>query len=839
MTKSLSGDSPAPSADQGVGLVVVSHSRTLARSAVALAVEMLHDRPLRIEVAAGLDETTFGTDAVAIMQAIERADGPAGVVVLMDLGSAVLSTELALDLLQDASIRDRVTLSPAPLVEGLIVAAVAAAGGASRAEVAAEARDALMGKSGHLSTSPQGAAPDAGDVGAEEVVGVFTVENPHGLHARPAARLVGEVRALDASVQLRNLTTGGSPVPAGSLSRVATLAALHGHEVEVRASGPQAQEAVEHLLTLAARRFDETVDETGEETGAPAAQARAASISGPLPASPGIAIGPVRRLTAVPVDLDRQPSGEPAAEWRRIVESVAAVRRDIEHVRVVTAREVGAEQASIFDAHLSLLADAELLADVKTRTSTGIGAVSAWAGCLADVEREWASLPDPYLKERAADVHAVGDQVLRALTGEPARQMTSQGVLVACDLTPAETAGLDLALVTGVVLAQGSPTSHAAILARARDIPVVVAAGPEVLDIPEGTTILLDGSRGELHVDPSPELLEEYELRAADAAEQRSRQLALAEQPAVSRDGTSVVVAANLGSVADARAALVAGADGAGLVRTEFLFLERSAAPSVEEQRAEYDAIAEAMDGRRITLRTLDVGGDKPLSYLPMPQEANPFLGQRGIRLSLDHRDLLRDQMAAICHTARNHPTSIMIPMVSTPGEMIEARQVLMEAAGSAGLPEGLHIGTMIEVPSAALKIEAFLPYVDFVSIGTNDLTQYALAAERGNAAVAALSDALDPGVLQLIDHVCRAARGRIHVVVCGEAASDELAIPVLVGLGVRELSVSPPAVPRVKAAIRELDTGACTTLAEEALTLAGADDVRKLVLAMLEGDQG
>ncbi len=830
MTESLSGDSPTTGSQPVVGLVVVSHSRTLARSAVALAAEMLHGRPLQIEVAAGLDETTFGTDAIAIMQAIERADGPAGVVVLMDLGSAVLSAELALDLLQDPSIRDRVTLSPAPLVEGLIVAAVAAAGGASRAEVAAEARDALMGKSGHLAPPPDGPTSDASDVRPEEIVGVFAVENPHGLHARPAARLVSEVRALDASVQLRNLTTGGSPVPAGSLSRVATLAALRGHEVEVRASGPQAQEAVEHLLTLAARRFDESVEEAAE----PPAPSVAASVSGPLPASPGIASGPLRRLTAVPVDLDQQPLGEPAAEWRRIVESVAAVRRDIEHVRVVTAREVGAEQASIFDAHLSLLTDAEMLADVKTRTSTGIGAVSAWAGCLADVERVWASLPDPYLRERAADVNAVGDQVLRALTGEPARRMTSQGILVASDLSPAETASLDLALVTGVVLAQGSPTSHAAILARARDIPVVVAAGPEVLDLPEGTTILLDGSSGELHVDPSPELLEKYERRATEAAERRARQLALAEQPAVSRDGTSVAVAANLGSVADARAALAAGADGAGLVRTEFLFLDRSVAPSVDEQEAEYDAIAAAMDGRRITLRTLDVGGDKPLSYLPMPHEANPFLGQRGIRLSLAHRDLLRDQMVAICDTARHFPTSIMIPMVSTPAELIEARQVLTDAAGPDGLPEGLHIGTMIEVPAAALKIEAFLPHVDFVSIGTNDLTQYALAAERGNGAVAALSDALDPGVLQLIDHVCRAARGRIDVAVCGEAASDELAIPVLVGLGVRELSVSPPAVPRVKAAVRELDVDRCAILAREALTLAGADDVRKLVLTML-----
>jgi phosphocarrier protein FPr len=831
MTESTAANASATDTESRVGLVVVSHSRALARAAVALAGEMLHGRALKIEVAAGLDGTTFGTDAVSIMEAIERADGPAGVVVLMDLGSAVLSAELALDLLQDSSIRDRVTLSPAPLVEGLIVAAVAAAGGASRAEVATEARDAVMGKAAHLSSPEPGVAPEPGDLAEGSIVGVFPVDNPHGLHARPAARLVNEVRALDASVQLRNLTTGAGPVPAASLSRVATLAALQGHEVEVRATGPQAQEAVEHVLALAKRRFDEP----SEQVAAPPAPLRPApSRTGPLPASPGIAIGPVRRLTAVPVDLDQHPAGEPAAEWRRVLESVAAVRREIEHVRILTARELGTDQASIFDAHLSLLTDTELLGDVKARIHPGTGAVAAWAGSIADVERQWAELPDAYLRERAADVHAVGEQVLRALTGQPARRMTAEGVLVARDLTPAETAGLDLGLVTGVVLAQGSPTSHAAILARARDIPVVVAAGPDVLSIPEGRTILLDGATGALHLDPAPELIDEYLRRAADAARQRVRQVALADQPAVSRDGTHILVAANLGSVSDARAALAAGADGAGLVRTEFLFLDRSAAPDIDEQQGMYDSIAEAMDGRRITLRTLDVGGDKPLPYLPMPPEANPFLGQRGIRLSLTHRDLLRDQMAAICHTARHSPTSIMIPMVSTPDEMIEARQILMEAAGPLGLPPGLHIGTMIEVPSAALKIEAFLPYVDFVSIGTNDLTQYTLAAERGNGAVAALSDPLDPGVLRLIDHVCRGARGRIDVAVCGEAASDELAVPVLVGLGVRELSVAPPAVPRVKAAIRELDVERCASLARQALTVAGANDVRKLVLAAM-----
>jgi phosphocarrier protein FPr len=788
--------------------------------------EMVHGRALTIEVAAGLDETTFGTDAITIMEAIHRADGPAGVVVLMDLGSALLSTELALDLLPDPSIRDRVTLSPAPIVEGLVVAAVAAASGADRVEVAAEARAALMGKSAHLSSPTEADGSAACDDVDTEMVAVFTVENAHGLHARPAARLVSEVRVLDATVQLRNLSTGAGPVPAGSLSRVATLAALHGHQVEIRASGPQAEEAVEHILTLARRRFDETIDDA---VPAPA-PVESVQRNGPLPASPGIAIGPVRQLTAV-IGRDQLSVGDAAAEWRRIVESVASVRREIEHVRVLTMRDIGAEEASIFEAHLSLLTDPEMLADVKARIDAGSGATAAWTDCVSDVERIWADLPDPYLRERAADVHAVGAQVLRNLTGEPARQMSAQGVLVAADLTPVETAGLDLDLVTGVVLAEGSSTSHAAILARARDIPVVVAAGRDILTVPEGTIVLLDGSSGELHVDPSAELLEEYRRRASERAEQRGQELAVAEHPAVTRDGTTVVVAANLGSVTDAHAALACGADGAGLVRTEFLFLDRSAAPSIEEQQSVYDAIANAMAGRRVTLRTLDVGGDKPLPYLPMAVETNPFLGQRGIRLSLEHPDLLHDQMVAICHTARRYPISVMIPMVSTPAEMIEARQILTDAAGPSGLPEGLRIGTMIEVPAAALKIEAFLPHVDFVSIGTNDLTQYTLAAERGNGAVAALSDALDPGVLSLIQQVCDAARGRIDVAVCGEAACDELAIPVLVGLGVRELSVSPPAVPRVKAAIRELDLGYSAEIAHRALAMPGADDVRKLVL--------
>lgn len=299
-------------------------------------------------------------------------------------------------------------------------------------------------------------------------------------------------------------------------------------------------------------------------------------------------------------------------------------------------------------------------------------------------------------------------------------------------------------------------------------------------------------------------------------------------------DGTHLRVAANLGSVADARTAFAAGADEAGLVRTEFLFLGRDDAPSVEEQASEYAALADAMGGRRVTLRTLDVGGDKPLTYLPMAAEENPFLGLRGLRLALERPALLADQLTAICRVARRVPTSVMFPMVTTASELRIAREALADACGQDGIPHDLRVGMMVEVPAAALKIESFLPMLDFVSIGTNDLTQYTLAAERGNASVAALSDALDPAVLQLVDAVCQAARGRVEVAVCGEAASDPVAVPLLVGLGVRELSVGPRAVPRVKARVRELDVEQCTVVAKQSLSLESATEVRDFVRAAL-----
>ncbi len=761
-----------------VGLVVVSHSRPLARAAVALAEEMTRGRPMAVEVAAGLDETTFGTDAVAISEAITAADSGDGVVLLMDQGSAVLSAELALDLLEDDAQRERVVLCPAPLVEGLISAAVAAASGADRHEVAAEAVAGLAGKESHL--GPPAKPP------AETLSGTrhgpsatVTVINPHGLHARPAARLVAEVRTFDARVEIRNGTTDSAWVPASSLTRVATLGLLRGHELEIRADGRQAQAAVDGVVTLATSAFGETPERSG--AGA---------------ASPGIAIGPAVLLRGTPLEIPDVPPGSAPDEARHLEDALAEARREI-------ARTPG----PIFDAHLMLLEDDDLLTDARGRIDQGATAPAAWHAATSRAAAQFDALPDPYLRARAADVRAVAAQVLRALLGVAAPAPTGSGVLIAADLTPAEAAGLDPARIAGVVLASGSPTSHAAILTRTRGIPAVVGAGPQVLDIAAGAEIALDGGTGEVVVSPTDTVRAEFRARADKQRARTTEARSHASQPATTRAGLTVEVGANLGSVEDARAAAASGADLAGLVRTEFLFLDREKQPDVDEQVAVYRQIAEALDGRRITLRTLDAGSDKPLPYLPAPPEANPFLGVRGLRHSLAHPAMFADQLLAIVRVAREAPVSIMFPMVTDVAEIVRARRRLAEAVArdGGGEPAGLHVGMMVEVPAAALRAADFLPYVDFFSIGTNDLTQYTLAAERGNPALMGLASGLHPAVARLVDEVGRAAGDRVTVAVCGELAGDEAAIPRLIASGVRELSVAPSLIPLVKEAVRQI----------------------------------
>lgn len=815
------------------GIVVVSHSRALADAAVVLASEMLAEGDVRIEVAAGLDEETLGTDAVAIGDAITAADDGAGVVVLMDLGSAVLSAELARDLI-DPAVADRVVLCPAPIVEGLVVAAVAAAGGGAPYDVADEAMSALLAKTTQLA-APAAPTPDvgvaavsgsAGDAGPV-TSGRFTVRNPHGLHARPAARLVQVASQYEATVSLTNLSTGLGPVSARSLSRVATLGALLGHDLELTATGTDSRAAIDALVELAERAFDEDLD----PATTPAAVATQRS-TGPLPVSPGVAIGPARPLTAVELEIPDAPSDGAAVEWARLEQALTAAADDIGHAQSALAGRTG-DEARVFDAHLLLLSDDELLVVVRQHLDDGDPAARAWSQATTELADRFEALPDAYLRDRATDVRAVERAVLAHLLGVDAEQVHDlDGIVVAEDLTPAQVAQLDVTRVQGIVLTGGSPTGHSAILAKARGIPTVVGAGPPLATVPVGTTVAIDGSTGAVVVDPDPATLADF--RAKAVAHERSREEArrLAAGAARTADGFEVQVMANVGSVGDAEAALAEGADGVGLVRTEFLFLDREVAPGITEQVETYGAIAAALAGRRVTFRTLDVGGDKPLPYVRQAAEDNPFLGVRGLRLALAERRLLADQLDALVHVAFEAPVSVMFPMVSLVSELTEALQRLdvAIAKGGRGRPPGLEVGIMVEVPAVAMKAAAFAPYVDFFSIGTNDLTQYAMAAERGNPALAPLADPLDPGVLGLVEAVCAAAAGGPLVAVCGEVAADPVAARLLVAMGVRELSMAPQMVPTAKQAVRAIELATDDDLVKRSVRASSADEVRDLL---------
>ncbi len=550
---------------------------------------------------------------------------------------------------------------------------------------------------------------------------------------------------------------------------------------------------------------------------APAAGARLTGV----PASPGIAIGPARRLQAqAPVVMDDEPAGTPEDERARLDEARAAARHELETTHAEVMARAGAEAADIFSAHALLLDDAAITEPAERLVGEGAGAARAWQEASDQAAAAFRALDDPYLRERAVDVEDVSRRVLIHLgAASGAAALEGPGIVLADELTPGEAAGLDPDDAWAIATARGGATAHAAILARALGIPAVVGLGEGLLGIPEGTQLVLDGEAGELDVDPGDEVIAQQRAGQEAAEEERRALLARAAEPGVLADGRRVEVFANIGSAAEAARAVEQGAEGVGLLRTEFLFLDRATPPDEEEQVAVLTEIARAMAGRPVVVRTLDAGADKPLPFLRQEPEDNPFLGRRGIRLSLAEPDLFRTQLRAIARVAEEHPLKVMFPMVATLEELRVARELLDEARSGLGSQAELEVGVMVEVPGLALQAEEFAAEVDFFSVGTNDLAQYTMAAERGNAALAGLlEDSLAP-VLALIAEVVRAADalGR-WVGVCGELAGRPEAAVMLAGLGVSELSMAASRIPAVKAALRESDFETAAAAASRAL---------------------
>jgi phosphocarrier protein FPr len=829
-----------------VGIVVVSHSDALAEGVVRLAREMGGEE-LALEAAGGMDEPgVLGTDAERIRAAIERAMSADGVLVMMDLGSALMSTEFAIDLLDGAS--GPVKMSEGPLVEGAVAAAVAARGGASLDEVAAEASGALAMKASQLGVSSEvAAAPSAANGAPPDASATLSVRNEIGLHARPAARFVQTTREFDAEVRVAK-TGGGPPVGATSLTNVVALGARFGDTLEVSARGPQAAEAIAALQALADEGFgDGVAGGAGGPGGAaawaappaavaerPATKPASGDVLSGVAASAGVATGPARQLHGGLTAPPDRAAADPAGERARLDQAIATARQQIDHDRETLAQRAGRGEAAIFEAHQVLLEDEALLDPAHDEIEAGATAERAFYDAAEAVAARYRELDEPLLRERAVDVLDVGRRVVRAITGEGADAGVS-GIVIADELTPADTVGLDPGTVLGIATARGTATAHAAILARALGLPAVVGIGADVLAIEDDTALLLDGSAGTVQVDPPAEVLEEAERTRERDAQRRAAAQARASETGALSDGTRIEVFANLGSAAEAARAVELGAEGVGLLRTEFLFLDRAELPDEDEQTQTLREIAAALQGRPLIVRTLDAGADKPLAALPMPPEANPFLGVRGIRVAFSRPEVLATQFRAILRVAAEYPVKAMLPMVATVQELIWARSVLEQARADSGIDAPLELGIMVEVPSAALTAAVLAEHADFFSVGTNDLTQYTMAAERGDERLAELLTGPQPAVLRLISETVRAAdaHGRF-VGVCGELAGDPAAAILLAGLGVTELSMTPALVPEAKAALREVDLATAKSVAEQALQAPDAASARALAAALL-----
>ncbi|KAF0864989.1 phosphoenolpyruvate--protein phosphotransferase [Pseudomonas sp. LD120] len=665
---------------------------------------------------------------------------------------------------------------------------------------------------------------------AEDAEAVFSqpliLANPQGLHARPAALLAQAAKGFAASISLHRREDSAN---AKSLVSIMALQTVQGDVLQVSAAGEDAERAIQALVQLLASGCGENV-----RAAAPGLQPAAALDETPgtvlrgVCASPGSAVGQV-----VQVAEQRLPITECAAnpqQEREVLEQ--ALREAVRDLQQLRDNALGEAQEEIFRAHQELLDDPSLLEQAHALIATGKSAAFAWNAAIEATAELFKGLGSSLLAERAVDLADVGQRVLKRMLGlqEHALSLPDQAILIAEQLTPSQTASLDTAKVLGFATVGGGATSHVAILARALGLPAICGLPSWVLSLANGTRILLDADRGELHPDPDPQHLQQLQSQRQQQRLRQRQDLAQAAWPAVTRDGHHLEVTANIASLAEAEQAMSLGGEGVGLLRSEFLYQDRGHAPSPEEQADTYQAIARALGPtRNLVVRTLDVGGDKPLAYVPMDREANPFLGLRGIRLCLARPELLREQFRAILASAGQTRLHIMLPMVSQLAELRQARQLLDDEVRALGLAQRPKLGIMIEVPSAALMADRFAPEVDFFSIGTNDLTQYTLAMDRDHPRLASQADSFHPSVLRLIARTVQAAHAHGKWVgVCGALASETLAVPLLLGLGVDELSVSVPLIPAIKARVRELDLSECQALAARIIDLEDAVQVRE-----------
>lgn len=660
--------------------------------------------------------------------------------------------------------------------------------------------------------------------------------NEHGLHARPATAL--STLAKEVAGEIKVSVDGGFFVSAKSLSRLLSLGAVRGQVLKFIAE-PNT-DAVVHLERL----VQAVADGLGEEVVPLSEQSQTKPIAPTMlnfsenkqivlgekthaiTASSGVAVGEAFVVREQRFEYVAT-ADDPVAEFERLVAAIDVVKSELSEM-VFDAKN--ADIAKIFTAHLALLDDEEIVFGAKDGIDDGLSAEAAWHAHIETTAKIQSAVANHLLAERAADLRDVGQKVLAVLTGQSLHtEPSTPYVLIKEDLLPSDVARLDPARVAGILTAVGGASSHSAIVARALGIPALVGAGSDVLSATQGVPVLMNASEGWFVINPSDELILESQ-KAQELLKQRkelANQHAL--EPAIMTDGHQVEVVVNLGNVHNTAKAVASGAEGVGLLRTELVFMAHRQVPDIDTQIRDYEQVFDALEGRPLVVRTLDVGGDKPLPYLPMPSEENPFLGLRGVRLSLKQPDMLKNQLIALIQASKGRDLRIMFPMVGRLEEWTAVKAVLDEVR--AEYPhDTLQVGIMIEVPSAAIMANAFAKEVDFFSIGTNDLTQYVMAIDRGHPILSKDADGLHPSVLMLINHTVQMAHAHGKWVgVCGELAGDEKAVPILLGLGVDELSMSMSSIALVKQQVRELNMADCQALAQRALNCRTAGEVRAL----------
>jgi phosphoenolpyruvate-protein phosphotransferase len=652
----------------------------------------------------------------------------------------------------------------------------------------------------------------------------------HGLHARPAALLAKRAQSFDAEISLEAHSRSAN---ARSVVAIMALGVRQGDEISIHASGVNAAACVASLvdgLREALRMESATVQVVA---GAPRAWVpehvpRIGVIDGTI-AVPGYAVGRVVQTARREIAVAEHGAGL-ALERAALDQALTRVR-----MRLAEGADTGgATRHEIMAAHLAFLDDPQVLETTHRLIAAGKSAAFAWRSAIRRCIGLLDTLEDSRLRERADDLRDVESQVLLALAGEALPinlPLPEHAVLLADELLPSQFTALDRQRLAAICLAGGGTTSHVAILAAAMDVPMLVGMGAALRGLADGSTVIVDADAGELAWAPTPEDIDQARMTVESRAAARVSAQADAQTDCRSLDGVRVEVFANLGNMTDAVAAIAQGAEGCGLLRTEFLFIDRQTAPDENEQQVAYQGIADALGQRPLILRLMDVGGDKPLQYLPLPVEANPALGLRGVRTAIARPDLLRTQLRAALRVRPVGRVRLLIPMVTDLGEILTVRAAIDDLRADLDWHGAVVLGAMIETPAAALIASQLLREVDFLSIGSNDLTQYTLAMDRGHPQLAARSDALHPAVLKLIAAAgsAGAAAGKM-VAVCGGAAADRFAIPILLGLGVRELSVVPALVPATKRQVRTLCIDDCRELALRCLELASSAEVRALV---------